>query len=178
VGPSASVSSDTYNNTDLGMRLSPALEYSYWPYDQDQRRRLTIAYRLEVGHMAYVERTIYDRMSETRLNQRLNIDLALTQPWGSWRVSLRGSHYFHDLKRNRVVLFNRLSMRLAKGLSLNLRGRIERVNDQLSLAAGDATLEEILLRRRELATDYEVWTNVSLSYTFGSIYNNVVNTRL
>ncbi|MDA0334911.1 MAG: hypothetical protein O2782_07090 [bacterium] len=55
---------------------------------------------------------------------------------------------------------------------------MERINDQLSLAVGGATLEEVLLRRRELATDYKVWSRAGLSYTFGSIYNNVVNTRL
>lgn len=177
-GFSGSVGSDTYNNTDLGVRFAPAVEYSYWTYDQDQRRRLTFAYRVGARRTDYVDRTIYGRMSETRLDQSLSIDLGLTQPWGSWRVRLRGSHYFHDFSRFRAEFFNRLSVRLARGLSLNLRGGVERINDQLSLPAGDATLEEILLQRRELATDYELWTRVSLSYTFGSIYNNVVNTRL
>lgn len=177
-GVSGSIESDTYNNTDLGLRLAPAVEYSYWSYEQDQRRRLTFAYRIGTRRSDYVERTIFGKMSETRFDQSLNIDLGLTQPWGSWRVSLRGSHYFHDLDRYRTEFFNRLSVRLAKGLSLNLSGSVERINDQLSLPLGEATLEEILLRRRELATDYELWARVSLSYTFGSIYNSVVNTRL
>jgi len=177
-GFSGSIGSDTYNNTDLGVRFAPAMEYSYWPYDQDQRRRLTVAYRVGARRTDYVEQTIYGKTSETRLDQSRSIDLGLTQPWGSWRVSLRGSHYFHDLTRYRTEFFNRLSVRLARGLSLNLRGGVERINDQLSLPIGDATLEEILLQRRELATDYELWLRVSLSYTFGSIYNNVVNTRL
>lgn len=178
VGPSGSVEADSYNNTDLGVSFSPAVEYSYWPYDEDQRRRLTFAYRVGLRHTNYVDETIYGLTAENRIDESLRIDLNLTQPWGSWRVSLRGSHYFHDLERNRAVFFNRLSMRLAKGLSLNLRGGVERINDQLSLPAGEASLEEILLRRRELATDYNLWASVSLSYTFGSIYNNVVNTRL
>ncbi|MFC1527000.1 hypothetical protein ACFL6X_09360, partial [Candidatus Latescibacterota bacterium] len=177
-GLSAEMYSETYANTDLALRLAPALEYSYWTYDQDQRRRLTFAYRAGVRSTDYVKPTIYERTSETRFDHSLSIDLALTQPWGSVRTSVRGSHYFHDLDRYRIRLTNRLSVRLLRGLSLNLRGGAERINDQLSLEAGEASLEEILLRRRELATNYELWGSVSLSYTFGSIYNNVVNTRL
>jgi len=40
-----------------------------------------------------------------------------------------------------------------------------------------ASLEEILLRRRELETSYYYYFSIGLSYTFGSIYNNVVNPR-
>jgi hypothetical protein len=36
---------------------------------------------------------------------------------------------------------------------------------------------EVLLRLRELATEYSFDFGVGLSYTFGSIYNNVVNPR-
>jgi len=178
VGISGSTYADSYDNTDFALRVTPALEYSYWSYDQDQRRRLTFAYRIGSRSIDYVERTIYGKTSETRFDQSLDIDLGLTQPWGSIRTSLSGSHYFHDLSRYRVELFSRFSIRLLRGLSLNLAGGVERVNDQLNLAAGGATLEEILLQRRELATDYELWSRASLSYTFGSIYNSVVNTRL
>lgn len=178
VGVSSEVWSATYDNTDLGLRLTPALEYSYWPYALDQKRRLTFAYRVGNRTIDYRQRTVYGRTSESRFDQSLNIDLGLTQPWGSVRTRLSGSHYFHDLNRYRVEFFTRLSLRLYRGLSLNMNGGVERINDQLSLAAGGASLEEILLRRRELATDYQIWGRLGLSYTFGSIYNNVVNTRL
>ena len=53
------------------------------------------------------------------------------------------------------------------------------MKDLISVAAdADATVEEILLSRRQLQTDYTYSTSVSLSYTFGSIFNNVVNPRL
>lgn len=35
--------------------------------------------------------------------------------------------------------------------------------------------EEILLRLREQATEYSFWTLLSIVYTFGSIYSNIVN---
>jgi hypothetical protein len=40
-----------------------------------------------------------------------------------------------------------------------------------------ATAEEILLRQKQLNTAYELAGNIGITYTFGSIYNNVVNPR-
>ena len=172
------VYSDTYDNTDFGMRFTPALEYSRWDYAEAQRRSLTFVYTVGPRAVNYVDETVFGQRAEMRFDQALDIDLRLNQPWGSVRASLEGSHYFHDIERYRVELFGRLSVRLFRGLSLTLRGSVERINDQLSLPRGDATVEEILLQRRQLATDYEVEGRIGLSYTFGSIYNNVVNTRL
>ena len=36
---------------------------------------------------------------------------------------------------------------------------------------------DILLRQRELASGYNYWLNFGVSYSFGSIYNNIVNPR-
>lgn len=172
------VYSNTYDNTDLGLRLTPALEYSLWNYAETQRRSMTVAYTVGPRRTRYVDETIFGETAETRFDQALDIDLRLNQPWGSVRASLEGSHYFHDLARYRVELFSRLSVRLFRGMSLNFSGSVERINDQLSLPRGVASVEEILLQRRQLATDYQVEGRIGLSYTFGSIYNNVVNTRL
>jgi hypothetical protein len=45
------------------------------------------------------------------------------------------------------------------------------------LEAGDATEEEVLLRQRELESGFEYNFRVGFSYTFGSIFSNVVNPR-
>jgi len=177
-GVESRIYSSTYDNTDLSMRLAPAVEYSLFDYAETERRSLTFAYRIGYKSISYREETIYDKMSEHLFDQSLDIDLRLTQPWGSARVSLEGSHYFHDLEFYRVDLFSRLSLRLIRGLSLNFFTSTERIHDQLHLPAGGATLEEILLRRQDLATTYDISFRLGLSYTFGSIYNNVVNTRL
>ncbi|MFH1686770.1 MAG: hypothetical protein ABIE70_04525 [bacterium] len=42
---------------------------------------------------------------------------------------------------------------------------------------GEASDEDVLLRRHELATSYDYYMSVGISYTFGSIYNDVVNAR-
>lgn len=51
------------------------------------------------------------------------------------------------------------------------------IHDQINLVKQDLTYDEILLQRKEIATQYEYYVNFGLSYTFGSIYNNVVNPR-
>jgi len=72
-------------------------------------------------------------------------------------------------------LFTRI--RVFKGLSLTLNLEAARINDQLNLRKGELSEAERLLRLREQATGYEVQTGIGLSYTFGSIYNNIVNPR-
>ena len=51
------------------------------------------------------------------------------------------------------------------------------VRDQVYLAKTDLTDEEILIERRQLATDSRYRISFGFSYTFGSIFNNVVNPR-
>ena len=68
-------------------------------------------------------------------------------------------------------------MRLFKGFSVSLDGEVSRRQDQLSLRRGQASSEEILIRQRELATDYSYEIRFGINYSFGSIFNNVVNPR-
>jgi hypothetical protein len=70
-----------------------------------------------------------------------------------------------------------VELRLKKGLSLNVGGGGSWIRDQIYLPAGDATTEEILVRQRQLATSYSYSVYFGVSYTFGSIFNNVVNPR-
>jgi hypothetical protein len=51
------------------------------------------------------------------------------------------------------------------------------IHDQLSLPRAGANKEEILLQIKQIETNYSYNVNLGLSYTFGSIYNNVVNPR-
>lgn len=70
-----------------------------------------------------------------------------------------------------------LGVNILKGLSFNIGGEYQRVRDQLSLPLADATLEEILLELKRLASGYNLRFEVGFSYRFGSIYSNVVNPR-
>ena len=59
-----------------------------------------------------------------------------------------------------------------------MSGEYALINDQLSLPAGGITDEEQLLNLREQSTSYSYEIRFGLQFSFGSIFNNVVNPRL
>lgn len=176
-GERASVSSSTFLNMRRSMRFAPAVEYNFFPYSQSTRKQLSLQYSLGVDSYRYRDTTIFEKISEVRPDQTLTATISTTQPWGSVTGSIEGANYLDDFSKRRLVLFNTVNARLFKGFSLNLYGRLSLLRDQLYLSKGGATDEEILLQRRQLSTSYSYFGGIGLSYTFGSIFNNVVNPR-
>ena len=176
-GVQGSVNHATFSNIELSLSLGPALEYDIYPYSQSTRRELTLQYGIQPQYYRYIDTTIFGKTHETLGSQSLTTALSVTQPWGSATISLTASHYLENLQQNRVVLFGNLNLRLFKGLSLNVQGDVARIHDQRALPEAGATPDEILLRRRELATSYSYFTFINLQYRFGSTLNNTVNPR-
>jgi hypothetical protein len=71
-----------------------------------------------------------------------------------------------------------LDFRISSGFEFVLNSKIESIHDQIYLPRGDATIDEILLKRRQLATTYDVELSMGFRFTFGSIYNNIINERM
>jgi hypothetical protein len=170
-------SSSTYSNRNLALSVGPAIEYDVWPYAESTRRQLRINYALNAEHDDYTDVTLYGKTVETLYSQVLNVSLGLRETFGTVNVSLSGTQYLHDLRKYDVGLSGAVQFRVAKGLSFNAGGSYSRIRDQLYLSAAGATPEEILVQLRQLATDYNYFMSFGLSYTFGSIYNNIVNPR-
>lgn len=177
VGGWVEAEQDTYSNTDLYFTIAPAVEFNVFPYSESTRRQLRFLYKLGFNRVKYIEETIYEKTEETLYNQSLTATMEFRQPWGNVSTTLEGSHYFHDPSFYRIKLQGYVSVRVFRGFSFNVRGRYERIHDQLSLSKGDATIDEVLLRRKELATDYDYSFSVGFRFTFGSVYSNVVNPR-
>lgn len=177
-GVFSGINSSTFNNIKLGLGLTPAIEYNVFPYSEVNQREFTFAYKVGPAYRQYYETTIYDEMEEALFSQSLAMELRIRQAWGSWFATLQGSSFFHDFAKSRVQFNTNLNLRVYKGLSLRLAGNVELIRDQLALPKGDASLEDILLQQRQVATGYEAFVSLGVNYTFGSIYNNVVNTRL
>ncbi len=169
--------STTFLNQKRAARIGGGVEYDVFPYSESSRRELTFQLTSNLNHFRYYEPTIYAKLSETAADAVFQTAFDVRQPWGSSGLSFEAATYFHDLARHRVAAAGSLDARLFKGFSLSIDGSASRINDQLYLKAGVASDEEILLRRRQLATTYRYRFSIGLSYTFGSIYNNVVNTR-
>ncbi|MCP3931868.1 MAG: hypothetical protein GY705_22565 [Bacteroidetes bacterium] len=178
VGAFAFIHSSTYRNMDLGASIAPAIEFSIFPYEEVNRKEITIAYRLNYNYRDYIEKTIFDKLDETLWDQEVEISARIHQPWGSFFAGIQGSHFLHDFNQNNIEIESEISFRVLKGLSLFAEGLLEWINDQRSLPAGDISLEDLLLAQRQVATNYRIEGSVGVKYTFGSIYNNVVNTRL
>ena len=176
-GGFASITTSTYRNIGLAYEIAPALEFNVFPYSDYTRREFRFLYKTVFNPVRYDEETIYGKMKETLFYESLSATFELKERWGSLRSTLEGSHYFHDFNKNRLELYCNLNLRLFEGFSLDFSGDISIVRDQLSLPQEGATEEEILLHRKQIATDYDYRFSVGLRYTFGSIYSNVVNPR-
>lgn len=177
VGGWLSLYRSSFQNMDMEINPMPAVEYNVFPYSQSTRRQLRVLYRIGYAYTDYNEPTIFDKTEEHLAAEALLLSFAINEPWGYGRFSLEGRHYFHDLEKRRVTFDGRVSFRLAKGLSFDVRGRYSATQDQLALAKDDASLEELLLQRKELASDYRYDISFGVGYRFGSIFSNIVNPR-
>jgi len=177
-GFSGSVGMDQSVNQSLFARVAPALEYSLYPYAESTRRQVTATYRVGVASFRYEEITLFQRLAETRPEQSLEISADFVQPWGELLVSVEGAHLLDDPTKHRVDLFSNIEIRLFRGLNLDIRGSVARIKDQIYLSAAELTDEEIIIGQREIGTDYEYEMEIGLSFTFGSVFNNIVNPRL
>lgn len=176
-GGTAAASKSSYYNQDLAVRVAPAVEYDVYPYSESTRRQLTVRYSVGPVWYDYTEETVYGRTSESRVQQTLAASMVARQPWGSVNVQAQAASFLDDLNQNRLQVGGGVELNLIRGLSLNVDGWYERLRDQLYLPAGEATEEEILLRRRQLATGFQYFASMGLSYTFGSRTRPVVNPR-
>lgn len=178
LGMSGWVGRSDFRNQSVAVRVGPSLEWNLFPWAEATRRQLTFAYSVRGQHFRYQERTLFDRVRETRGSHLAVIALDSRQRWGTVEWSARASQYLHDPDLTNLSTGVELELRLVRGLSLELDGEIARVRDQLYLSGAGLTRDDVLLQQRALATNYEYFTRVGLSYTFGSIYNTVVNPRL
>ncbi len=177
LGGRAYIGASSFNNEFLLFRVNPGLEYDLFPYSESTRRQLRLLYTIGPTFVTYIDTTVYDKIKENLWQQSLSASYEVVQKWGNINVSLEYRNYLHDLSRNNLSLDGSLDLRIAKGLSINLMGRISLIHDQLGLVKEDIPVDQILLQRKELATQYDYFLRFGFTYTFGSIYNNVVNPR-
>ncbi len=177
VGFALDANSSLYSNLKLRIAPAPAVEFNVFPYSKYARRQLRLLYKLRFEAVSYHEETIYFKTRESLFSESLSATLDLKEKWGSISLVTEGSHYFHDFSKYSLSVFGVVQLNLVKGFNVYAGGGGGRTHDQLSLRAGGATLQEVLLRQRQLASSYSYFALFGLSYTFGSIYTNVVNPR-
>ena len=169
--------SSTFRNQRLGVVVAPAVEYDLYPYSEATRRQLYVQYAVGGRFFRYQDTTVYFKIRETLPFESLHLSYMQKQPWGSVEAQVAGYHFLHDLGKSRLNFDVGANVRIIKGLQFQLYGQYAVIHDQLYLPKGDLTREEVLLRQTQLATGYRANLYAGLSYTFGSVFNNVVNPR-
>jgi len=183
IGISSYTDTSTRQNRKLSSSLAPAIEYSLFPYAESDQRQITFVYELRFQTVEYEELTVFDKTHEKLLSQSLKVNLDYRQPWGSAHAKVEGSNFLTDFESARTDFYSvevegSISVRLVRGLNVNFGFGYDLVKDQLFLVKEELTEEEILLGTKKLPTSYEYEFRMGFSYNFGSIYNNVVNSRM
>jgi len=171
------VSSSIYSNIRFSAYAAPGIEFNVFPYSVSNERQLRINYKLTHTFNRYDEETWYFKTAEDLWSHTLDITLSLIRPWGSISINSYGMNYLHDFNLYELGMSGTVSLNLIKGLSLNFYGGYSKIADQVSLRREGASLEDVLTQRRQLETNYNFWGGFGISYSFGSIYNNIVNPR-
>ncbi len=177
VGNRSEFSTSTFSNLKFQANIFPSIEYNLYPYSESTHHQLRFLYGIGVSLNQYNDTTIYNKTKENLGQQQLQIAYQIQEKWGSVNVSLEGSNYLNDFSKNNIQLECSINIRIVKGLSFSVRGGIARIHDQISLVKGELSEADILLQLQELASSYRIDGSLGLTYTFGSIFNNIVNPR-
>lgn len=177
-GLNAEAGQSDFSNQSFYANGNLSAEYNFFPWSRATDKQFVAIYAAGVSHYRYQKQTIYFLDQESRPQQQFVLAATSKQPWGSLDVQARASQYLHDGSKQNLSISGSTNLRISRGLSLNVYAFGARVRDQLYIAAGSLSREDILTQQRALATSYTYSMFVGLSYTFGSLFNTVVNPRL
>ena len=176
-GYEANYSQSSFSNIKGQAFLRAAVEYNIFPYKEVNNRFFTISYGFTARNNRYYDTTIYSKISESLFGHRTNVNFTLNQKWGSSFIGINYHNYFHDWKLFNLGVNASTNIRITGGLSFNIYFRGALTRDQINLPKGGATEQEILTRRKQIASGYSYFTSFGLNYRFGSKLNNFVNPR-
>ncbi|WP_111683345.1 hypothetical protein [Winogradskyella tangerina] len=172
-----SIGSSTFNNTDLQWTFRPALEYSFFKYEDSAKKQLTISYRNGVRFNEYIERTVFNKTEEYLWEHGVQVGGRINQEWGNFNAEVSYNQFLNEENLYAINFFIGTRIRLFKGFNFNVSGSYSITRNQINLPGGDLSLEELLLQQQQLQSGYNYFVNVGFSYAFGSIYNTIVNPR-
>jgi|KBSSwiS6_1023812.scaffolds.fasta_scaffold00482_11 hypothetical protein len=171
------LSRNTRSNNKMNAILRTGVEYNIFPYKMSNTKYFTIAYIVDIRRNTYFDSTLYDKTNETLTGHGIETNLTLNQKWGTAEFGTEYHSYFHDWKFFKLQANLILDIRITGGFSIFFYTAAELIRDQLYLSKKGASFEDVLTRRRELASGYRFETHFGLTYRFGSKLNNFVNPR-
>ncbi|MBT8325016.1 MAG: hypothetical protein KJO96_06925 [Winogradskyella sp.] len=171
------VSTSTFDNSDLSWTFRPALEYSFFDYALSAKKQLTISYRNGIRYNKYIERTVFNKTEEYLWEHGVQLGGRINQEWGNVNSEISFNQFLQDTSLYSLNFFLGTRIRLFKGFNFNVSGSYSITRNQINLPGGDLSLEELLLQQQQLQSGYNYFVNLGFSYSFGSIYNTIVNPR-
>jgi len=176
-GYEANITSNTFSNIKRMLFFRTGFEYDIFPYKDVNNKFFTISYTVDVRHNKYYDTTLYEKTQESLGGHSVEVNLSFNQKWGNLNIGASYHNYFHNWKYFNMGLNMYTSVRISGGLSFNVGAFGGLTRDQIYLPKGGATEQEVLTRRRQLASGYNYYTSFGLSYRFGSKLSNFVNPR-
>lgn len=177
LGYQVGLSRSTFSNNKNRIELSTGIEYNIFPYKDVNTKFFTFSYIIQIRHNVYFDTTLYEKTKETLYRHGIQSKISLNQKWGRIGFGAQYHNYLHNWKYYNLGINGSVDIRIAGGLSFTIYTSAELTHDQLFLSKGGATTEEVLTRRRQLASGYKFYTNFGINYRFGSRLNNFVNPR-
>ncbi len=163
-----------FSNYKHRVSLQPRIEYSIFPYKDFNTKRMVFAVEIGPQFQQYMDTTIYLKSKEMLMQQNISLISSFTKPWGSINVGFFWSNYLHDFSKNQFSINGAISTRLFKGLNFAIWGNYAFVNDQINIRKGDISVDQLLVKNKELLSNYNFNIGMGVSYRFGSKNNSQV----
>ena len=176
IGAGAILQQNSFYNLSPSYRFIFALERNLFSYKESSERTCTVTLFSGLTKYNYNEMTVYNKLNETKSTQGARMSLDMKRTWGNIGTSTQFTQ-LGQFSNNRLTFSLDSTLRIVKGLSLNIYGSAERIRDQIYLAKRNMSSEDILLQRQALESGFNYSAGLSITFTFGSKYNNVVNSR-
>ncbi len=170
-------SRSTFSNNKSRTIFNTGVEYNIFPYKQVNTKLFTLAYTVDVRRNAYFDSTLYDKTKEVLVGHGIQAKLKINQKWGTIFFGTEYHNYLHNWKYFNLEINGEVDIRITGGLSFNIYTSAALIRDQLYLPKEGATQQEVLTRRRQLASGYRIFSFFGINYRFGSKLNNFVNPR-
>lgn len=176
-GVFSSLGASTFSNRDFYWSVRPAIEYNFFDYEDSAKKQLTLSYRNGIRYNDYIERTVFNETEEHLWEHGIQLGGRLNQEWGNVNGEISFNQFLKETSLNSLNFFLGTSIRVFKGFNFNVSGSYTITRNQINLPAGDVSLEELLLQQQQLQSGFNYFASVGFSYSFGSIYNTIVNPR-
>ena len=166
-----------FSNYKLSTGVRAGIEYDLFPYSESANKQLVIYYTIGPRYNIYYDTTVFNKERELLGEHNLLVGTELNQKWGSLSGNVSYRNFLHDFSLNSISFYLSFDVRLFKGFSWRINGSYSIQHNQINLAKTGVSIEDVLLQQQQLKSGYNYWFNTGINYSFGSIYNTVVNPR-